>query len=193
MTHSKNQQLTTNNLVDQISNNNLSSARDAMVSMLNSLANEYMDIHKEEVAKSLFQNEDVEQLDELSRKKLVNYMLKNKKEDWRLRKTYNNADEYYYNDDEELRQKARKNRDWAERKLRNRDDGMTLAAKKLTRENIEPLSESKKTKSIKIKNLDKVDEILQGYEHDIDGNIVTMGVKDMADFLRELNDAGIKI
>lgn len=247
--------------MDLINSGNLAKAKDDTIDILNQMANQYMDVHKEEVAKSLFRTESVnedhggdkptwnnirygmkneprskahgnrqlkhddtdgdeevepskefipyrfaignpkllrkeetEQLDELSKKTLGNYLVKNKREDWRLRKTYNKAADDRYSDDPETKKKAEKNLDWADNKLRNREKGFIRAVRQLTKEEeTSALSESKKTKTIKIKNLDAVDEILQGYDHDVDGNEVTMTVKDMSEFMKEVKDAGLKI
>lgn len=54
-----NQELTTNQVVNSIINNDLVSARSDTIDILNNIANQYLDIHKTEVGKMMFQNEEI--------------------------------------------------------------------------------------------------------------------------------------
>lgn len=64
---------------------------------------------------------------------------------------------------------------------------------------IVPLSEGKKTTTITIDNLekrkdkDKIDDILQDFDHDIDGDVITLNIPDMSRFRSELKRNGIKL
>lgn len=64
---------------------------------------------------------------------------------------------------------------------------------------IVPLSEGKKTTTITIDNLekrkdkDKIDDILQDFDHDIDGDVITLNIPDMSRFRSELKKNGIRL
>lgn len=64
---------------------------------------------------------------------------------------------------------------------------------------IVPLSEGKKTTTITIDNLekrkdkDKIDDILQDFDHDIDGDVITLNIPDMSRFRSELKRNGIRL
>lgn len=64
---------------------------------------------------------------------------------------------------------------------------------------IVPLSESKKTTTIIIsdfetrKDKEKIDDILQDYDHDIDGDKITLNISDMSKFRAELKRSGVKL
>lgn len=147
------------------------------------MANQYMDVHKEEVAKSLFRTESMNE-DHSGDKATWNNVRYGMKNEPRSKSHGNQQLKHDDTDSDEAVEPAKEFIPYR----------FAIGNPKLLRkEETSPLSESKKTKTIKIKNLDAVDEILQGYDHDVDGNEVTMTVKDMSEFMKEVKDAGIKI